>query len=118
MDWHFEQDGEWTEVRVEGDRGADDAAIAHQWALSGAGLVYKSELDLIHDLASGALVRLLPDWQGERYPLNAVLPSNRFMPARVRALVEFVASKFASVAEGRAEYAQKPGMPAAKGLKR
>jgi DNA-binding transcriptional LysR family regulator len=116
--WRFEQNGEWTEVRVEGDRGADDAAIAHQWAVSGAGLVYKSELDLIHDLGSGALVRLLPDWQGEHYPLSAVLPSNRFVPARVRALVEFLALKFAGVAQGPARPAQKPGVPAARGLKR
>jgi DNA-binding transcriptional LysR family regulator len=103
--WRFEKDSAWSEVRVTGDRGADDAAIAHQWALAGAGLVYKSELDLLHDLAGGALVRLLPDWQGEHYPLNAILPSNRFVPARVRVLVDFLADKLAA-------------LPSASGLKR
>lgn len=98
VSWRFERDGEWTEVRIDGDRGADDAALAHQWALAGAGLTYKSELDLVHDLASGALVRLLPEWDGERYPLNAILPSNRFLPARVRALVDFLAAKFEGLA--------------------
>ncbi len=95
--WRFEKNGEWVEVRVDGDRGADDASMAHQWALAGAGLVYKSELDLVHDLRSGALVRLLPGWQGERYPLNAILPSHRFVPARVRALIDFMAAKFAAL---------------------
>ncbi len=94
LSWRFECDGQWTEVRVDGDRSADDAALAHQGALAGVGITYKSELDLVHDLASGALVRLLPDWEGENYPLNAVLPSNRFLPARVRALVDFLAAKF------------------------
>lgn len=94
VSWRFERDGQWTEVRIDGDRSADDAALVHQWALAGVGITYKSELDLVHDLASGALVRLLPDWEGEDYPLNAVLPSNRFLPARVRALVEFLAAKF------------------------
>jgi DNA-binding transcriptional LysR family regulator len=112
MAWRFEKGGQWTEVRVEGDRDADDAAIAHQWALAGAGVVYKSELDLVHDLREGRLVRLLPAWQGEHYPLNAVLPSNRFVPARVRALVDFLAERFASLP------AQKPGRPGARGLKR
>lgn len=117
--WRFEKDGEWTEVRIAGDRGADDAAVAHQWALAGAGLVYKSELDLVHDIASGALVRLLPGWDGEHYPLNAILPSNRFVPRRVRALVDFLAEKFArlQIQKPDAPY-QKPGTPGASGLKR
>ena len=95
--WRFEQGGQWTEVRVDGDRDADDAAITHQWALGGAGVLYKAELDLVQDLASGALVRLLPQWRGEPYPLHAILPSNRFVPARVRALVDFLAQRFAGL---------------------
>lgn len=94
VSWRFEHLGKWTEVRVDGDRVADDAALAHQWALAGVGITYKSELDLVHDLAKGTLVRLLPQWSGERYPLNAILPSNRFIPARVRALVDFLSGKF------------------------
>ncbi len=101
VSWRFERGGEWTEVRIGGDRGADDAALAHQWALAGVGLTYKSELDLVHDLANGTLVRLLPEWEGERYPLNAILPSNRFLPARVRALVDFLAAKFEELATHR-----------------
>lgn len=111
--WRFEKAGVWREVLVDGDRDTDDAAIAHQWARAGAGLLYKSELDVVHDLASGALVRLLPDWHGEHYPLNAILPSNRFVPARVRALVDFLAMRFADL-----EMVQKPGSPGASGLKR
>lgn len=111
--WRFEKAGSWTEVRVDGDRDANDAAIAHQWALAGAGLLYKSELDVVHDLASGALVRLLADWHGEHYPLNAILPSNRFVPARVRTLVDFLAQRFAGL-----QADQKPGFPGASGLKR
>ncbi len=101
VSWRFGRDGEWTEVRIGGDRGADDAALAHQWALAGVGLTYKSELDLVHDLANGTLVRLLPEWEGEHYPLNAILPSNRFLPARVRALVDFLAVKFEELAANR-----------------
>lgn len=85
--WRFVRNGEWTEVQVTGNRSADDAAIVHQWALAGHGLCFKSRLDLVHDLASGALVRVLPEWQGPDYPLNAVLPSGRFVPVRVQALV-------------------------------
>ena len=102
VSWRFERAGQWTEVRIHGDRSADDAALAHQWALAGVGLTYKSGLDLVHDLASGALVRLLPEWEGEHYPLNAILPSKRFLPARVRGLVDFLAAKFGELPAGRA----------------
>ena len=37
----------------------------------------------------------MTDWQGEHYPLNAVMPSNRFVPMRVRALVDYFVERFA-----------------------
>jgi DNA-binding transcriptional LysR family regulator len=96
--WRFEREGVWTEVRVDGDRTTDDAAIAHQWALAGAGVIYKSRLDVAHDLRAGRLVPLLDSWRGESYPLNAVLPGSRFVPQRVKRLVDFLASRFAAEA--------------------
>ncbi|MFY0576737.1 substrate binding domain-containing protein [Cystobacter fuscus] len=95
-DWRFARGGAWTEVRVSGDRHADDASLAREWAIAGAGLLFKTELDVRHDLERGALVRLLSDWRTEPYPLHAVIPSGRFVPARVRALVDFLALKFSS----------------------
>ncbi len=95
--WRFARDGQWTEVRVDGDRIVDDASLARQWTLAGRGITLKSALDVQQDEASGALVRLLPDWDTEPYPLHALLPSGRFVPARVRALVDFLAGKFAGV---------------------
>ena len=61
--------------------------------MAGHGLICKSEVDLHADLASGALVRVLPNWQGITMPLHAVLPSNRFVPARVRALIDALAQR-------------------------
>ena len=49
-------------------------------------------------LRSGALVRLLPDWSGEPYPLYAVLPSNRFIAGRVRVFLDFIALRLAEIA--------------------
>ena len=92
--WRFARQGQWTEVRVDGDRVVDDASLARQWALDGRGITFKSELDVRRDEAAGALVRLLTDWDTEPYPLHALLPSGRFVPARVRALVDFLAERF------------------------
>jgi DNA-binding transcriptional LysR family regulator len=92
--WRFCRDGQWTEVRVDGDRSVDDASLAREWAIAGAGIVLKSGLDQRRDLERGALVPLLTDWETEPYPLHALLPSGRFVPHRVRALVDFLAVRF------------------------
>ncbi len=79
------------DVTVTGRRTADDGGIAHQWALEGRGLTYKSELDIRDSLASGALVEVMPDWVGRPMPLHALLPSQRFLPRRLQALVDHLA---------------------------
>ena len=93
--WRFGQKGQWVDVRVQGDRSADDASLARLWALAGRGITFKSELDLRADVARGELVELLPEWDTEPYPLHALLPSGRFVPARVRALIDYLATRFA-----------------------
>jgi DNA-binding transcriptional LysR family regulator len=62
--------------------------------VAGYGITLKSALDVRDDVRSGRLVHLMTDWQTEPYPLHALLPSGRFVPARVRALVDFLALKF------------------------
>lgn len=89
------------DVAVQGRRSADDGGIAHRWALEGRGLTYKSELDVRDSLASGALVDVLPDWVGRAMPLHALLPSQRFLPQRVRALVEHLALRLGKDAVSR-----------------
>jgi DNA-binding transcriptional LysR family regulator len=79
------------DVTVQGRRTADDGGIAHQWALEGRGLTYKSCLDIRDSLASGALVEVLPDWIGRPMPLHALMPSQRFLPLRLKALVDHLA---------------------------
>ena len=95
--WRFCQDGQWTTVRVSGDRVVDDASLAREWAVAGAGIILKTELEQKRDLQSGALVPLLTEWQTDPYPLHALLPSGRFLPNRVRALVDFVAERFSAL---------------------
>ena len=92
--WRFGQNGQWTEVRVDGDRSVDDSSLAREWAVAGAGVLLKSGLDIRRELETGQLVPLLPEWETEPYSLHAMLPSGRFIPARVRALVDFLAKRF------------------------
>lgn len=47
------------------------------------------------DLRAGRLVRLLAQYEGEAVPISAVMPSGRFVTARVRAMVDYLAQRFA-----------------------
>lgn len=97
--WRFwrrgQMQGPAVDVPVQGRRSADDGGIAHQWALEGRGLTYKSELDVRDSLASGALVNALPDWVGRPMPLHALMPSHRFLPQRIQALLDHLAAELA-----------------------
>jgi len=92
--WRFVKDGVARDVEVSGDRAANDGALVKQWAVDGAGIVFKSWLDIGVELAGKKLLPLFPDWQQEPYPLYAVMPSRQYQPARVRALVDFLAEHF------------------------
>lgn len=83
------------EVQVRSRLACDNAAIALQWAREGRGVVYLSELDVQGPLQRGELQRLLPQHKGDPAPLYAVLPSHRYTPHRVRALVDALAAHFA-----------------------
>ena len=95
--WRFALDGHWTTVRVSGDRLVDDASLAREWAAAGAGIILMTELEQKQHLLSGALVPLLTEWQTEPYPLHALLPSGRFLPNRIRVLVDFIAERFSAL---------------------
>jgi len=44
------------------------------------------------DLVAGKLVRLLPQWNAPPFPVHVIYPSQRMLPARVRAFVDFAVS--------------------------
>ncbi len=95
VDWQFtDATGAPLTVMVNGRRHADDADIVHHWCLQGQGIMYKSHIELQGDLISGNLVQLLAGFAPETIPLNAVLPSNRFIPQRVRVLVDYLQQQF------------------------
>ncbi|MFZ6735655.1 hypothetical protein ACO0LG_27295 [Undibacterium sp. Ji42W] len=86
--------GEWKEVRVKGDRNADDSSVARMRAIADARIIFKSLIDVRQELADGRLVALLTDWETEAYWQHALLPNKRFIPNRARAQMEFLGTKF------------------------
>jgi DNA-binding transcriptional LysR family regulator len=86
--WKFGPEGAVQTVKVTGNRFADDGHLVRMWALDGAGIAYKSQLDIAPDLRSGALVQLLPELITERLPLMLLLVSRNHLDSALRQLAQ------------------------------
>lgn len=64
--------------------------VLYRAALDGAGVAVLSRLLVAPQLASGALVHLLPDWIYGRLTVYAAVPSRKLIPARTRAFLTFI----------------------------
>lgn len=68
--WCFHDGKREVSLTVSGDRFSDDADVVRRWAVAGAGVAYKSWLDVSTDVLAGRLKILLPQLRCERAPLN------------------------------------------------
>lgn len=85
-------------VPLEAARETNDGALARQWAIDGHGIVLKSIWDVSADLAAGRLSRVMPEWQTAEAPVHALYPQSRYLPPRVRALLDFLRERFEQAA--------------------
>jgi DNA-binding transcriptional LysR family regulator len=88
--WTFFRDGEMHSVNVSGSMMSDDAEVIRRLAVSGAGVAYKSWLDVAEDVRAGRLRVLMQDYVGESVPLNMICPHRKQLSAGVRLLYEAV----------------------------
>ncbi len=95
--WSFDGPDGVQVFDAQGDRIADDGGIVRQWALAGLGVANKSQLDVAQDLASGALVQLLPHLRGEPTPLYLLVVSRQRLSRGVRELARVLAEQAQAV---------------------
>lgn len=99
--WRLEhQSGEKSEVRIAPRLKSDDMATLKQAAIEGLGIAALPAYTCRDELASGHLVRVLPQWHVGRAQLDLVMTNRRGVTAPVTALQEFLQANFqACVAE-------------------
>jgi len=88
--WEFHQGGEIVEVKVSGRLVLDDPSVAVAACVAGQGIFQSLAIGLAPFLARGELVRVLPEWSEELFPLYAYHPSRHLPPAKVRAFLDFI----------------------------
>ncbi|MDK4728650.1 LysR family transcriptional regulator [Rhizobium phaseoli] len=72
---------------------SENETILHLGALEGMGLVFLPEWMVQHDTDAGRLRLLLPEAIGFTTMLHAVYPSRKYLSAKVRTFIDFLASR-------------------------
>lgn len=95
-DWDYKApDGRPGSVRVKGRYCCDNWEVLREWALAGLGVALKSTWDVYRELKDGSLVTLLPAYVFHSdVAIYAVYPHRRFLPAKTRVFIEFLAESF------------------------
>ena len=95
--WPFRgKDGCEHAVRVSGPLHSNNGDLLAAAAVAGVGIAYEPEFILGPDLKAGRLVPILSAYSSPLGPIYAVYPSRRYLSAKVRAFVDFLAERFAN----------------------
>lgn len=95
--WRFDAGGRMETVRIEPVLATNDGEVAREWAVAGLGVVVRSEWSVAEDLASGRLVRLLPEAPPPSADVMALVASRAGRSARVTAFIEALRHAFTRV---------------------
>ncbi len=90
--WEFHQGKKVVTVPVAGRLTMSDPPTYLEACLAGLGVAQLFELGTEALQKSGRLVNLFPAWTDERFPLHVYHPSRHFVPAKLRAFLDFIAS--------------------------
>ena len=89
FEWEFQREDKRVSVKTKGLVTVYDCDTMIMTCVAGAGVAQVLAVGNEQLLASGALIELFPDWQGEKFPLYAIRPSRKLASAKVDAFLNF-----------------------------
>jgi DNA-binding transcriptional LysR family regulator len=88
--WTFITPAGPQDFRVSGGFLANETTAVHLAARTGYGIAFLGLPEVIDDLRSGELVRVLSDFPAPGLPINLVYPSRRHLAPRTRLVLDFI----------------------------
>ena len=95
LSWQFVVDGQLVSVPVRSGLNANNGEVLTEAAALGLGITCQPDFIAEPFLASGRVVEILADFPGPELGVHALLPGNRHVPHRVRALIDHLAAGLA-----------------------
>ncbi len=83
-------------VAINGPLSSNSGELVRDWCLDGRGIMLRSLWDIAPQLASGQLVRVLPDWCMPDADIHWLAPYRPDAPRRIRLLIDFLVAEFAT----------------------
>jgi len=90
--WEYRRGRKIVKIPTAGRLIVSDIVNLHGICVAGWGIAQVLEAAVKPMLETGALVRLLPEWGDERFPIYAVYPSRNYVPPKVRVFIDFISS--------------------------
>lgn len=87
-------DTQVTHVPVGGPLSSNSGELVRDWCLAGHGIMLRSLWDIAPQLASGELVRVLPECAMPDADIHWLAPYRPQTPRRIRLLIDFLAERF------------------------
>jgi DNA-binding transcriptional LysR family regulator len=91
--WQFTADGRVETVQVRGRFTANNGDVLAEGAARGLGITLQPDFILDPWLVSGRLEQVLESFSPPELGVYALLPSSRYLPLRVRMLIDFLAGR-------------------------
>ncbi|KAH0438483.1 LysR family transcriptional regulator [Paraburkholderia fungorum] len=92
--WRFMVDGNWETAKPTGRLRTNNPSAAVEAAEAGLGLAVVPMFTASSAIDRGALIQVFPQFPLEELGLHAVFPPNPMLPAKVRAVVDFLAARW------------------------
>lgn len=94
--WALTNGRQTARVAVAGGLRSDSGDVLRTWCTAGLGVSLRDTWDVVEELATGTLVRVLPAWQSEPAAIAAVRVHRDRIPRRLEALIDFLAAAWKS----------------------
>jgi DNA-binding transcriptional LysR family regulator len=91
--WEFHRGKQRLTVPVTGRLTVNDALTQIEACVAGCGVAQVLDMSVTALLKKGMLINLFPVWSDELFPLYAYYPSRHFVPAKLRAFLDFLAEE-------------------------
>jgi DNA-binding transcriptional LysR family regulator len=92
--WTFDSPDGPVTIEAAGRFRADNSEAVREGVLGGLGVAVIPAFAFTSEIASGRVKVLLKDFEPVHLPMHAVYPSRRFVPLKVRAMIDYLAHEF------------------------